>query len=100
MDFNAKNFSYVTNTFAEFAKEVQNGSKLYLRALSTDEPADLPANLAADFPSISADFTLPPELAFVKENTFSSVLRISGPVNMWLHYDVCVITARSGRADS
>jgi tRNA wybutosine-synthesizing protein 4 len=88
MDFNAKNFQYVTKTFAEFADEVRKGGKLYLRALSTEEPADSPANLAEDYPTLSEDFTLPAELSFVQDNTFSSVLRISGPVNMWLHYDV------------
>jgi tRNA wybutosine-synthesizing protein 4 len=88
MDFNAKNFGYVTKTFADFANEVRQGSRLYLRALSTEEPSALPASLAIDFPSLSDDFVLPPQLSFVAENTFSSVLRISGPVNMWLHYDV------------
>jgi tRNA wybutosine-synthesizing protein 4 len=90
MDFNAKNFDYMTKTFGEVARELQAGRRLYLRALSADEPSDLPANLSNDFPSLSADFILPPELSFVRENTFSSVLRISGPVNMWLHYDVSV----------
>lgn len=88
MDFNAKNFLYVTKTFAEFANEVKEGSRLYLRALSTEEPADRPANLTEDFPALSVDFVLPQELSFVSDNTFSSVLRVSGPVNMWLHYDV------------
>lgn len=88
MDFNAKNFGYVTKTCGEFADEVRCGSRLYLRALSMEEPSALPANLATDFPSLSDDFLLPPQLSFIAENIFSSVLRISGPVNMWLHYDV------------
>ena len=88
MDFNSKNFGYVTKTFADFANEARQGGRLYLRALSTEEPSALPANLATDFPSLSGDFVLPQQLSFVNENTFSSVLRISGPVNMWLHYDV------------
>ncbi|KAB5585773.1 methyltransferase-like protein [Coniochaeta sp. 2T2.1] len=88
MDFNTKNFGYVTKTFAHFADEVRKGNRLYLRALSTEEPSALPANLTNDFPEIAGDFFLPPQLSFVEENTFSSVLRISGPVNMWLHYDV------------
>ncbi|KAB5583350.1 methyltransferase-like protein [Coniochaeta sp. 2T2.1] len=88
MDFNTKNFGYVTKTFADFADEVRKGNRLYLRALSTEEPSALPANLTNDFPGIAGDFVLPPQLSFVEENTFSSVLRISGPVNMWLHYDV------------
>jgi tRNA wybutosine-synthesizing protein 4 len=89
MDFNAKNFQYVTKTFSEFASEVQQGRRLYLRALSTESPADRPANLADDYPALAEDFILPEQLSFVGGNTFSSVLRISGPVNMWLHYDVC-----------
>lgn len=88
MDFNAKNFRYVTKKFGEFADEVKQGGRLYLRALASDEPAAQPADLDKDFPELAADFALPPELAFVAENRFSSVLRISGPVNMWLHYDV------------
>lgn len=91
MDFNTKNFSYVTKTFAQFAKEVLEGGRLYLRALSNEEPSALPASFANDFPGLSDDFVLPPQLVFVAENTFSSVLRISGPVNMWLHYDVCAL---------
>ncbi|KAI1495238.1 leucine carboxyl methyltransferase [Biscogniauxia mediterranea] len=88
MDFNAKNFSYVTKKFGSFMSEVVKGGKLYLRALSENQPADQPADLKADFPRLADDFQLPDELSFVTENAFSSVLRISGPVNMWLHYDV------------
>lgn len=44
--------------------------------------------LFEDFPTLAPDFVLPPELSLVEENIFSSVLRVSGPVNMWLHYDV------------
>ncbi|EQB51860.1 leucine carboxyl methyltransferase [Colletotrichum gloeosporioides Cg-14] len=88
MDFNAKNFRYVTKNFGEFIKEIGEGKRLYLRALSKDEPSNLPTQLATDYPSLAKDFTLPSQLAYVQDNTFSSVLRISGPVNMWLHYDV------------
>ena len=88
MDFNAKNFRYVTKAFGEFADDIQKGGRLYLRALSAEEPAGRPANLKDDFPALASDFILPPELDFVNENMFSSVLRVSGPVNMWLHYDV------------
>lgn len=88
MDFLAKNFSYKTQTFSEFSRDVDAGKKLYLRALSADKPSDTPARLDTDFPSISQDFILPPQLALVQERLFSSVLRVSGPVNMWLHYDV------------
>lgn len=95
MDFNAKNFRYVTKSFGAFVEEVKSGARLYLRALATDEPASQPADLNRDFPALAADFVLPPELAFVAENSFSSVLRISGPVNMWLHYDVSVYSSKS-----
>ncbi|KAI0914642.1 leucine carboxyl methyltransferase [Ustulina deusta] len=88
MDFNSKNFSYTTKDFASFMKEVEPGGKQYLRALSAEHPSDLPANIEADFPGLASDFQLPPELSFVKRNEFSSVLRISGRMNMWLHYDV------------
>lgn len=109
MDFNAKNFRYTTMGFGDFAKEVQNGARLYLRALSANAPADQPANLASDFPELAADFTLPGALDMCRENMHSSVLRVSGQVSphhwrcsrvglltwhaelqvdMWLHYDV------------
>ncbi|CAK7229087.1 tRNA methyltransferase ppm2 [Sporothrix bragantina] len=88
MDFLAKNFKYNTQTFQEFAQDVDAGKRLYLRALSADKPSDAPARLDTDFPTISKDFVLPPQLAFVQDKLFSSVLRVSGPVNMWLHYDV------------
>ncbi|KAI6781992.1 uncharacterized protein J7T54_003411 [Emericellopsis cladophorae] len=88
MDFNSKNFRYVTDQFKKIIEKIQSGGRLYIRSLSTDNPTDQPANLENDFPSLAEDFTLPEELAFVKENLFSSILRISGRVNMWLHYDV------------
>ncbi|GJD01968.1 leucine carboxyl methyltransferase [Colletotrichum higginsianum] len=88
MDFNAKNFRYVTKDFGDFVREAQEGKRLYLRALSKDEPSNIPTQLAADYPSLAKDFALSPQLGFVDQNAFSSVLRISGPVNMWLHYDV------------
>lgn len=88
MDFNAKNFSYSTQTFGTFMREVEQGAKMYLRALSEEQPADEPTNLARDFPGLADDFCLPGELFFVSRNLFSSVLRVSGPVSMWLHFDV------------
>ncbi|KAI2617384.1 LCM-domain-containing protein [Hypoxylon sp. NC1633] len=88
MDFNSKNFAYVTKKLGDMMQEIGDGHKLYLRALSGDRPTDQPANIKADFPQLAADFKLPDALSFVSENEFSSVLRITGPVNMWLHYDV------------
>ncbi|KAI0485378.1 leucine carboxyl methyltransferase [Xylaria cf. heliscus] len=88
MDFNSKNFNYNTKDFISFMKNVEEGGREYLRALSEEHPSDQPANIEVDFPGLASDFRLPPELSFVKRNEFSSVLRISGRVNMWLHYDV------------
>ncbi|KAK0635117.1 hypothetical protein B0T17DRAFT_586727 [Bombardia bombarda] len=88
MDFNAKNFRYVTTEFGDFTERVEKGDKLYLRALSSEKPSEQPAMLTDDFPLLAPDFVLPPQLSQVEENLFSSVLRVSGPVNMWLHYDV------------
>lgn len=88
MDFNAKNFSYVSTRFGDFMESVKRGKRVYLRALSARDPTSLPARLEDDFPAISGDFELPACLDTAKANVFSSVLRISGPVIMWLHYDV------------
>lgn len=88
MNFKAKNFSYVTKRFGDLIDEIDAGSKLYLRSLSAERPSELPADIRRDFPSIADDFRLPPELSFIMENAHSSPLRISGPVIMWLHYDV------------
>jgi tRNA wybutosine-synthesizing protein 4 len=88
MDFTAKNFRYVTTEFGDFAQRVERGDKLYLRALSDEKPSEKPAMLSDDFPALAPDFVLPEQLSLVAKNLFSSVLRLSGPVNMWLHYDV------------
>jgi tRNA wybutosine-synthesizing protein 4 len=88
MDFVSKNFRYVTMAFGEFIEAVEAGNRLYLRSLSAEKPSELPADLDRDFPSLSNDFRLPQELNLVRESAHSSALRISGPVNMWLHYDV------------
>lgn len=88
MDFKSKNFVYATKRFGEFLDKIEEGQKLYLRSLSAEKPSEQAADINQDFPSIAADFQLPPELAIIAANTHSSPLRISGPVNMWLHYDV------------
>jgi len=88
MDFTSKNFKYQTENFGGFLDAIERGQMQYLRALSAERPSELPADLARDFPSISKDFHLPPQLAMITKNAHSSPLRISGPVNMWLHYDV------------
>ena len=88
MNFKTKNFSYVTMPFGEFMDRVESGAKLYLRALSSSKPTKRATNLHEDFPEIAADFCVPPELELIKSRMHSSPLRISGPVSMWLHYDV------------
>lgn len=105
MDFKNKNFEYATQPFGHFLDAAERGEKVYLRALSKDAPADKPTSLAEDFPAIAGDFELPSELAHVVQSNasdpsqdpssstsqpahHSSPLRISGPVQMWLHYDV------------
>jgi tRNA wybutosine-synthesizing protein 4 len=90
MDFNSKNFRYATDAFGSIMNKIDSGARLYLRSLSHSKPSELPANLEADFPELVGDFVLPNELSLVKENLFSSILRISGRVNMWLHYDVSI----------
>lgn len=88
MNFQKKNFSYVTKSLKTFLDEIYQGSRQYLRSISADQPAKKAANFAEDFPEIQADFQLPSSLQFVQEHAHSSPLRISGPVTMWLHYDV------------
>ncbi|KAH0495546.1 hypothetical protein TgHK011_009089 [Trichoderma gracile] len=88
LDFNSKNFKYVTDSFGSIMCKLQSGSRVYLRALSRDKPTEVPAKLEEDFPNLGEDFVLPSEMAYIKDHFFSSVLRLSGRVNMWLHYDV------------
>ncbi|KAI9798004.1 MAG: tRNA methyltransferase ppm2 [Candelina submexicana] len=88
MNFQAKNFTYDKMGFGEFVDMAAKGKQLYLRSLALDQPSERPATLAQDFPAIAEDFGLPSTLAFVAENAHSSPLRISGPVSIWLHYDV------------
>jgi tRNA wybutosine-synthesizing protein 4 len=88
MDFRAKNFDYTSKKFGNFIDEIQDGKRMYLRSLSSENPSSTATELAKDFPSIAADFQLPPALNFASGNAHSSPLRISGPLIMWLHYDV------------
>ena len=88
MDFQSKNFSYVSKPFGDFVDQVARGGRAYLRSLAVDQPASKPADLEQDFPEIAQDFRLPPELDLVAKRAHSSPLRMSGPVTMWLHYDV------------
>ncbi|KAG5927081.1 hypothetical protein E4U42_002604 [Claviceps africana] len=88
MDFNAKNFCYVTQSFDNVIRGAEAGHRVYLRALSREQPTDRPANLKDDFPGLASDFHLPDQMESIQDSLFSSVLRVSGRVNMWLHYDV------------
>lgn len=88
MTFKDKNFQYVKRTTADFLDGIARGSKAYLRAVSSSQPNKLPTKLENDFPTIAADFNLPEIFDTVKSNCHSSPLRISGPVSLWLHYDV------------
>ncbi|KKK23217.1 hypothetical protein P175DRAFT_0472781 [Aspergillus ochraceoroseus IBT 24754] len=88
MSFQTKNFSYTTKSFGTFMDEVHAGGRQYLRSISVEQPTKLPTQLAVDFPSLTNDFRLPDALSSVVANAHSSPLRISGPVTLWLHYDV------------
>lgn len=98
MNFQSKNFAYVTKTFGSFLGEVHAGGRQYLRSISAEQPSKLPAQLATDFPSLQNDFWLPEYMALVSENAHSSPLRISGPVTMWLHYDVSATVSQEARS--
>jgi tRNA wybutosine-synthesizing protein 4 len=88
MTFKDKNFQYVKKSVGEFLDGISSGAQTYLRAVSASQPNKLPTKLEDDFPTIAADFQLPAELSIIKETYHSSPLRISGPVSLWLHYDV------------
>ncbi|KAL4784936.1 hypothetical protein BJX76DRAFT_356542 [Aspergillus varians] len=88
MSFQTKNFAYTSKAFGTFMDEVHAGGRQYLRSISAKQPGRRPANLDVDFPSLENDFRLPEYLSTVVDNAHSSPLRISGPVTLWLHYDV------------
>ncbi|EKG16717.1 Transcription factor jumonji/aspartyl beta-hydroxylase [Macrophomina phaseolina MS6] len=88
MTFQTKNFSYLKQSFGDFMAAVTSGAQLYLRSVATTQPAKHATHLSKDFPSLAADFCLPEVLSTVSSNAHSSPLRISGPVTLWLHYDV------------
>lgn len=91
MDFIAKNFCYVTQSFEDVIRRAEAGHRVYLRSLSRERPIDQPANINLDFPGLASDFHLPDQMKSVQDSLFSSVLRVSGRVNMWLHYDVRLV---------
>lgn len=49
MDFNTKNFDYVSHPFGRAMAKLQAGGRLYLRSLSRDRPSEQPANMERDF---------------------------------------------------
>jgi tRNA wybutosine-synthesizing protein 4 len=86
-----KNFSYRTCPFSELKTQVESGAHVYLRSLASTSPFQKAANLYEDFPSIVQDFHVPDLLNDkfqLVEKIHSSVLRLSGNVAVWLHYDV------------
>ncbi|KAF1955701.1 Clavaminate synthase-like protein [Byssothecium circinans] len=88
MTFKDKNFQYTRQPFGAFIDGISLGAKTYLRAISSTQANKLPTKLEEDFPEIAADFHLPHVFTFVRDNLHSSPLRVSGPVALWLHYDV------------
>ena len=90
LSFVSKNFKYETMALPAFLNAASTGKHTYLRALSLDLPAKAPARLDSDFPEIAQDFAFASLLAKTvgEEKIHSSVLRVSGDINMWLHYDV------------
>ncbi|KAJ4368304.1 tRNA methyltransferase ppm2 [Neocucurbitaria cava] len=88
MTFKDKNFQYVKESVADFLDGIAQGSHAYLRAVSSSQANKLPTKLEDDFPTIASDFHIPEVFDIVKTNSHSSPLRISGPVSLWLHYDV------------
>ena len=88
MDFQQKNFDYVKKSFGLFIDDFHLGHKQYLRSLASDNPVEKPANFMMDFPRLADDFVFLNQLSLLTTEIHSSVLRISGFVDMWLHYDV------------
>ena len=86
MLFESKNFEIRKETFSQFMDTIVIGEKKYLRAVSLQDKHK-PANFYHDFEALSADFRLPKHLAISEEQQHSSVFRVSGAINMWLHYD-------------
>lgn len=95
MNFLEKNFEYQRTSFGEFLHQAEGGEPVYLRSLSANKPTQQATNLGDDFPSIADDFSLPPELDYIKNRVHSMPFRISGPVSMWLHYDVSLASSHA-----
>ena len=90
MTFGTKNFTYEKRSVSSFFSSIGSGAPSYLRAISSTQPNKLPTKLEDDFPTIASDFQVPSLCrSVINDSTYhSSPLRISGPVSLWLHYDV------------
>lgn len=86
MLFESKNFEIQKQKFPDFIDAVGVGQRRYLRAVSFKDKHK-PANFYKDFEALASDFRIPIHLSITEKMQHSSVFRISGPVNMWLHYD-------------
>ena len=86
MLFESKNFEIRKESFSNFMDTIVAGEKKYLRAVSFQDKHK-PANFYQDFEELSTDFRLPRHLTISEEQQHSSVFRVSGAINMWLHYD-------------
>jgi tRNA wybutosine-synthesizing protein 4 len=86
-----KNFQYRTCTFSEFKGLLEQKKHVYLRALAGNHSFKGPANFWKDFPTIADDLLIPQTLKDgfnLDDKLHSAVLRVSGDVSVWIHYDV------------
>jgi tRNA wybutosine-synthesizing protein 4 len=86
-----KNFKYRTCTFSEFTTMLEQKKHVYLRALAGNHSFKEPANFWKDFLAIADDFVIPSDLRKgfdLDTKLHSAVLRVSGDVSVWIHYDV------------
>jgi tRNA wybutosine-synthesizing protein 4 len=91
LQFSTKNFVYQTVPFSQFRAHLEQNDHVYLRSLAARSPFRKAADFWTDFPGLAVDFTLPAQLSTICDlpaNLHSSVLRVSGNVAIWLHYDV------------
>ena len=89
MLFESKNFVIKKNTFSELIDAIASGEKRYLRSVSSHDRYK-PADFVSDFEALASDFALTDRLHIPASQVHSKVFRVSGPINMWLHYDVGV----------
>ena len=87
MAFQSKNFRIKEMRCGDFIDSIVGGHLAYFRAVGMQDKR-APAKLRRDFPNLDSDFLFYEALNVLDSGVHSSVLRISGKVNMWLHYDV------------